>query len=48
MRIACFVSLVPAGAIGFFTVTNSLLSITGVLVGSASVDLKVIKWFKDV
>ena len=43
-----FVSSVRAGAIFFFAVTNSLLSITRVLVGGANVDFKVIKWFKDI
>ena len=48
MRTGSFVSFVLAGADFFFAVTNSLLSITRVLVGSANVDFKVIKWFKDV
>ena len=48
MRAVSSVSLGLTGAIFFFAVTNSLLSITRVLVGSANVDFKVIKWFKDI
>ena len=48
MRAVSFVSAVLTDAVFFFADTNSLRSITRVLVGSANVDFKVIKWFKDV
>ena len=48
MRTVSFALLDQILSVFFFAVKNALLSITGVLVGSVSVDFKDIKWFKEV